>query len=375
MSYDENIMKKEKATILIVDDNKLNLEILNDFLEDEFNIITATNGNDAIGIVKKETIDLILLDIMMPDIDGYEVCSILKDDPLFRRIPIIMVTAKSSLDDKVKGLDTGADDYIVKPYNFDELLARIHSHLRIYKLQEEIAKTRIENELNTLKLDFLSIVSHELLTPLQSILGFSELILTDKSVSEKHQKYVNEIRNGGIRLKELINNLLLYTQLSANLYDKEIQDIDIAKQIDDISIILSDKLSMKNMTLNTEVEEGLILRINPDIFNEIMYKTIGNAIKFSKANTSITVSAYTENDSIIIKVSDFGIGVPDDVKDNIFKLFTQARDSYKTRPYDGLGLGLALVTRLVQHIKGNITVENNNPQGSTFIITIPNQTD
>jgi signal transduction histidine kinase len=371
MNYDENTIKKEKAIILIVDDNKLNLEILHDFLEDEFIIITASNGKTALEKVKKEVIDLILLDIMMPDIDGYEVCSILKNDPLYRRIPIIMVTAKSDLDDKIKGLDIGADDYVVKPYNFDELLARIHSHLRIYKLQEEITKTRIENELNTLKLDFLSIVSHELLTPLHSILGFSELILTEGSISEKYLKYIKEIRNGGVRLKELINNLLLYTQISANLYEKDIQDIDVANQIQDIKDILSDKLSMKNIILNTEVENGLILQINPDIFNEIMFKTIGNAIKFSKPNSSITVSAYTKGDLLVMKVSDFGIGISDEVRDSIFKLFTQARDSYKNRPYEGLGLGLALVQRLVQHINGNITVEKNHPKGSTFVITIP----
>jgi two-component system, sensor histidine kinase and response regulator len=365
--------KKKSSRILIVDDNRINLEILQDFLEDEFDVLTAVNGNDAIERVKTEMVDLILLDIMMPDISGYEVCRIIKGDPELRRIPIIMVTAKSDASDKVKGLDLGADDYVVKPFNFDELLARIHSQLRIYQLQEQIAKSRMENELNMLKLDFLSIVSHELRTPLHSILGFSELMLSNGSLSEKHRNYLKEINNGGKRLKELIENLLLYTQISADLYDKDIRKVDISEQITDIKDIFTDKLAKKNIQMETYVEDGLTLDINPGIFNEIMFKTIDNAIKFSQPNSSVSVKALKEENFIKIKISDFGVGVSNDVKERMFNLFTQGNKSYKTRAYEGLGLGLALVLRLIQYIKGSITVEENEPQGSTFIITIPVQ--
>lgn len=364
--------KLPPSRILIVDDNEMNLEILKELLEDEYDVISATNGKDTINIVKEEDVNLVLLDVMMPDISGFEVCKVLKSEPNSKQIPIMLVTAKSEISDRVKGLELGADDYVVKPFNFDELLARIRSHLRLYKLQEEITNARIENELNSLKLDFLSIVSHELRTPLHSILGFSELLLSDTSITEKQHNYLNEILAGGTRLKELIENLLLFTQISSNIYTKEKEKVNVNNLIEQIKEIFIVKIEKKNIVIDTsKVDKDLTLIINEEMFNQILFKVIDNAMKFSKKDGKIIISTEHNEKECKLEISDFGVGIPEEIKKNIFKPFEQGNPSYKTRPYNGLGLGLALVLKLVEQINGKIAVKDNEPSGSKFIITIP----
>lgn len=367
-----NSDKPNQSTILIVDDNEINIEILQEYLEDDYKVITATNGNEGIEIVRDGGVDLMLLDVMMPDINGYEVCEILKKEPAGKKVPIILVTAKAEVEDKVRGLEIGADDYIVKPFNFDELLARIKSHLRIYKLQEEVANAKVANELSKMKLDFLSIVSHELRTPLHSILGFTELLKSKKINNiEKSYKYLDEIHNGAIKLKELIENLLLYTQINTNMYQAEIKNINIYERLDSIKEFFSEKLQKKDIELKISVDKDTHLLISPEIFDQILFKIIDNAIKFSKIKNEILIESEIKEDFVIIKVSDYGIGISDELKKEIFKPFYQANSSYKTRSTEGLGLGLALVDKLIQYINGSITVEENTPNGSTFVISIP----
>ncbi|MDM8538599.1 ATP-binding protein [Desulfobacterales bacterium HSG17] len=374
--------------ILVVDDNETNIDILVEALEDAYDIRIATDGKRALKTVLADPPDLILLDIMMPEMDGYEVCEILKQNETTKKIPVIFLTALTEEQNESKGLALGAIDYIKKPFSPDIVRARVQNHLEreIYKnhLEELIEfRTTELNETkealrvaNNAKGNFLMNMSHELRTPLNGILMASELLpLCDsKSEIEEIQEIIHSSSNA---LLQSVEKILEFTgskngeveiesstfQLDEALAGIETHFFHKGTNIELIPVLDIDSESITNSLIGDK--ERLI---------EILNHLLENAAKFttSRPETVLRIRVTEkspEDANIEFSIADKGIGIKEEHFEQIYEPFFQA-DTSTTRQYDGIGIGLSVCKQLVELMDGKIWVESKPDLGSTFYFTI-----
>ena len=382
----------QNATILIVDDAPENLSILGELLSD-YNVKVAKNGEKALQIALSETPpNLILLDIVMPGMDGFDVCRKLKQNDSTYDIPVIFMTSLNATEDKVKGFEVGAVDYVTKPIQGEELQARVQTHLTLHFLQKEmkiinrtleervnertaelkIAKEKAE-ESSRLKSHFLSLMSHELRTPMNGILGYSEILsleLDDQQLKE----YADGIYDSGKRLKETLNSIINLSRLESNKLEVFLSDINIVERVRAL-LKSHESISSKkkiNLRFNSSQNE-IISKLDKTMFDIVINNLIDNAIKYTHEG-NVTVEIKTEkvkSDSyVIIDVKDTGIGIPKDKFKVIFEEFRQV-DEGQGRNFEGVGLGLAITKKLTKKLKGQIFVESEVGRGSIFRIKLP----
>lgn len=383
---------KTDYTILIVDDTPENLSILGEFLS-EYNIKVALNGVKAISIAFTEPFpDLILLDIMMPDMDGYHVCRQLKENPKTKNIPVIFISAMTDVDDKVKGFNYGAVDYITKPFQIEEVRSRINTHLTLSSLQKRLANINIEleqkvnertieliaaknkaEESNKVKGYFLALMSHELRTPMTGILGFAET-LRQELTDEMQKEMSRMIFESGLRLKNTLDSILSFSRVESGKIKPEPIAFDIVEK----SVILMHMHELhaqsKGLQLKFIPEDKVrIIALDEAMYEIIFNNLVNNALKYTN-HGSITVDLFMQTTGdfnfLCLKVSDTGIGIPQDKLDIIFEEFRQA-DEGMSRNFEGVGLGLSLVKRYSEAMGGDVEVISRLGSGSTFIVRFP----
>lgn len=396
-----NLEEIKGSKILIVDDNPGNLGVLFDYLSKlEFIILLAQSGEDALELVEENLPDIILLDILMPGIDGFETCRKLKSQKKTRDIPVLFISSLSEVFDKVKSFEAGGVDYITKPFQQEEVLARIKTHLNIIKLktrlekqnkdlQEQIeerkkaekeaylAKEEAESA-NRAKSAFLANMSHEIRTPMNAIMGFTD-ILDQKIIDNDQKKYLSLIRAGGNSLISLINDILDLSKIEAGKLELEYRASDICAVFEEIVNIFSHKVKEKKLELILDADPNLQV---PLIFDktrirQILFNLVGNAIKFTEKGY-IKIAAKGQNldkkrniMDIMISVEDTGIGIPKDQENLIFRPFEQCKGQCSSK-YGGTGLGLAITKRLVKIMGGSISLKSREGRGSRFIVCIKN---
>jgi len=390
----------ERATILVVDDTSDNLDLMSNLLKNTYKVKIANAGETALKIASsKSPPDLILLDIMMPGMDGYEVCQRLKSNPETINIPVIFLTARSGMEDEQKGLELGAVDYITKPISPPILMARVKNHLALkamgdflrdqnHFLELEVAKRTRElmsiqeiaikniqlEEANRMKSEFLANMSHELRTPLNSVIGFSEVLQGQMfgPINEKQQAYVKNILNSGNHLLSLINDILDLSKVESGKMEFELSDFSLRETME-ISLMM-----LKQKAHDKKVELRLALIPNPDVnivadqrkLKQILYNLLSNAVKFNRTGGTVDISVLTDAESVEITVADSGIGIREEDIPKLFHSFTQLESAY-TKEYEGTGLGLVLTKKLVERHGGRIWVESRFGAGSRFSFTIP----
>ncbi|OQY44540.1 MAG: hypothetical protein B6242_12490 [Anaerolineaceae bacterium 4572_78] len=399
----------EHEGVLIVDDNPTNLQILAEYLETaDFEIFVAEDGESALELIEYVTPDIILLDVMMPGIDGFETCHRLKNNPQTKDIPIIFMTALSDASDKVKGFEVGGVDYITKPLQYSEVLARVNTHLTIGNLQKKlqqandeleqrvadrthrlesiaIEKARLLTELEEtviklkeadhLKSEFLTNMSHEMRTPLNSILGFSELLLLgiNGELDPPIQDDIQLIYNSGQHLLAIVNDVLDISKIEAGLIELVLDTFDVHDIIADIQATSTILIGDKHVKIITDIPNDLSkVHADETRLKQILLNLMDNAIKFTNEG-QITMKVHqsdTEPKMMLFSITDTGIGIPHDKHDVIFKRFRQADMSYR-REYGGMGLGLTICQELVKMHGGNIGVISQMYKGSKFWFTIP----
>lgn len=358
-------------TVLVVDDHLVNLRLLTAILQGAgYTVITGSNSQEALEQITSQSPDIILLDVMMPGMNGFSLCRKLKKDPLFSDIPIIFLTSLSQKEDIIEGFSAGGNDYIVKPFNQQELLARVRNHLHLYDtLLENKRLTELSEDANRSKTEFLASMSHEIRTPLNSIIGMAEVLADTRLTSEQHN-YVRIFRSAGESLLEIINDILDLSKIEAGQTELEAIDFHLPSLLDSVVSILSVRAAEQNTPISIQIHPDVphALRADPTRLRQILINLVGNGLKFTK-NGTVQISVNTDSDNrLLFAIKDNGIGIPKEKQELIFESFTQA-DSLTTRKYGGTGLGLTICKKLSTIMNGDIWLESSPGTGSTFFFT------
>lgn len=367
----------DRGTILAVDDNITNLKIVTEhLLHAGFKVLSARNGESGIQRARLAQPDLILLDVQMPDLNGFEVCRRLKAEEAVKDIPVIFMTALNSVEDKLQGFAVGGVDYIPKPFEAAELLARVETHLLLYKQRRQIAELQQKERayflnLNQLKNQFVSTASHDLKNPIGIIKSYVELIEeTSPELDSDVKKYLERIKYGADQMLNLVKDLLDLTrmEMGATLELRQIA----------LSTFLTERLSdfellawQKKITLTSSLPQiNLQVSFDTGRMTQVINNLLSNALKYTPAGGEIKLAAYTQNGKLFIEISDNGLGIPAEDLPHLFDKFYRVRRE-KHLAEEGTGLGLAIVKTLVEKHDGQIQVKSTLGEGTTFSIIFP----
>lgn len=368
-------------SILIVDDVADNLKVLGYLLKEQgFRIAIASDGNTAINSALSKPPDLILLDVSMPEMDGFTVCNIMKNSEVTKDIPVIFLTARSEITDITRGFEVGAVDYITKPFNQAELLARVKTHLDLKTARETIRSKNEELDhknheliqLNKSKDKFFSIIAHDLKNPFSTLIGFTEFLTED--IHKLSKEDLTEIASGlnysANKLFELLNNLLEWSRIQTGNLSVNISDYHPAKMIqEDVSLLLQPAKN-KGLEINVSTDDEVLIRADRNMFRSVIQNLVFNAIKFSYPGNEIVIKGRALGDSYEISVTDTGVGIEESVLGELFRIENKYSTA-GTNDEPGTGLGLILCRELVEKMKGNISVVSSPGKGSTFSFTLP----
>ncbi|VAX36738.1 hypothetical protein MNBD_UNCLBAC01-1253 [hydrothermal vent metagenome] len=343
--------------ILIVDDNPINVEVMEENLSEEYSLEVAVSGEETLEKIVFFKPEIVLLDIMMPGMNGYEVCRRIRKLPELRFTKIIMVSAKALDSERIEGYDAGADDYMVKPFNRQELQAKIRVYLNL----------KSEEEMNEIKGDLLLLISHETNTPLNSIKGFAELLLhTD--LDEKQKIFVSTIVKSGDSLEKFIKKALLLSGLRGGDMKMAFKLEPLGLMIDESIKRLGDLAKEKNITFSVTEGTGKNIVCQRDLMESAFKAVIENAIKFSPEGELVLIEAGGENGWCTIKVTDHGKGIEADNLENIFDLFSVQDLEHH---HSGHGLSLAIARNIMVRHGGSLTAENVSGGGAAFTFSLP----
>jgi CheY-like chemotaxis protein len=388
MTTPNNMKDKSKFNVLIVDDRPENLLTLEGILESEaLNILKANSGNEALSIMLEHNIALVLMDVQMPGMDGFEVAEIMRSSERTKYIPIIFVTAISKQRQHIfKGYESGAVDYLYKPLDLEILQSKIKAFIDFFQHKNALEETtrkleKTVNELNkakqiaeeatNAKSTFLATMSHEIRTPLNGIIGLAELGMMDEGITETQRERLLDIRNSGESLLEIINEILDISKIEADKLELEEIEFSLREVIEKIVNLLSVKVFQEKLEFVCEISPELpdVLVGDPLRLRQILINLLSNAVKFTEEGTvSIHVKLLElieEQVSIEFSVEDTGIGIPKEKIGRLFQSYTQV-DSSTTRTHGGTGLGLTISQRLVNLMGGMIRVESSLGEGSRF---------
>ena len=361
-------MNDDKQFLLLVaDDNKSNLKLLTSILhENNYRIAIALTGVKVLEFVEKEIPDLILLDIMMPEMDGYEVCKRLKSNDKTKDIPILFLTAKVETDDIVLGFNLGGADYVLKPFKKEELLVRIRTQLELSESRKLILK------LNNMKDRLFSIISHDLKSSLGLSMNFFQL-LTEKNpdlMELDREELLLQLKDESQKTYNLLENLLFWARDQQNLQEIKIETLNLNGIINEIYNLFSNKAKNKNVNLITNIAEDIFIDCDREMINIVFRNLVSNALKFTKSGDKITISAIAKTDTVQIEISDTGVGISPENLDKMFRL-DQFMTTKGTLGEAGTGLGLSLCKEFIKKNNGKIEVQSEINIGTKFLIHLP----
>lgn len=360
-----------RQSIAIVDDTPANLKLLENMLREQgYRIFAFPRGDFALRSFERNRPDLILLDINMPVLNGFEVCKKLKEDENLRDIPVIFISAYSETLDKVKAFSVGGVDYVTKPFQLEEVIARITTHLKISNLQQELTrKYREQQELEALKDNLVHMIVHDMRSPLQGMLGYLELLQNDCDLlSETHQGYVSLVEQSGKLLINMISDLLDVTRLEKN-------SMPMNKQFADMRNIIEQ--AVKNLGCLAEDRMELFLPDGPvmlicdvELIARVVSNILSNALKYEPDGGKVRITCRHDENKVSISISDDGPGIPMEYHQKIFEKFGQFSPDGGRKPLSS-GLGLTFARLAVEAHGGTITLDSEMGKGSTFTFDLP----
>lgn len=392
----------DQQSILIVDDNATNLAVIANYLEARgFTVLVARDGLSGLEKAQYAAPDLILLDVMMPGLDGFETCRRLKANETTKKIPVIFMTALSETEHKIKGFSVGGVDYVTKPFQQEEVWARVTTHLQLYALTEHLeqmvamrtAELQVAyaylQQLDRAKLDFIQVTSHELRTPLSIISGYTQLLQENKIVAanDEVQQLVQNILKGTGRMQYILNHILDALQIEQKMIRPYCQPVIIAEVIDTVSMQFESVLLQRQLTLTHILQDLPPLSADIELLHKLFYHLLVNAIKYTPDGGRITITGRSvtipsKPPEIEVVIEDTGIGIDPDQLTLIFEKFYQSGEvafhstgqtSFKG---GGPGLGLAIAKGIVSAHNGQIWAESQRHDedlcpGSRFYVRLP----
>jgi len=396
----------QPARILIVDDNPKNLQVLGKLLQEaEYAIEFATNGKAALEWIDIQGFDIMLLDINMPEMDGFEVCRKIRINPKLDKMPIIFLSANSDRESILKGFEQGAQDYVTKPFDSRELLVRVKTHLSLKESREKLEKmNRIledkvaertlhlqmaNNQLLTLNKDlivekeraeasdrlksaFLNNISHEIRTPLNGILGFAPFIIEPGITQEEKEMYLKILNESSKRLVDTITDYVDISMLVSGTMTCRREAVSLCSVFKQLQTSYGKICKEKGLIFNiqfTNPEDTPILHTDEKLLIKAISHLLNNAIKFTNQG-EIELGYQVSNDKINLFVADTGVGISEDALKRIFEVFMQ-ENAATTRGHEGSGLGLSITSGIIKLLHGEINIESDKGKGTTAKLILP----
>ena len=367
---EEPVRTPESARILLADDNADMRDYVTRLLRERWEVEAVADGALALARARQTLPNLILSDIMMPGMDGFELLQALRADPLTRAIPVIFLSARAGEESRIEGLSAGADDYLIKPFSARELLARVGTHLALSRLRVEADRARERAEVaNRSKDEFLAMLGHELRNPLAPIVTALHLMrLRDDETFHKERSLIERQVNHLVRL---VDDLLDVSRITRGRVELKRERIEMSEVVAKAIEMASPLIEQRQHQLAIDVRRGLAVEADAVRMAQVVANLLNNAAKYTEPHGTITIAAGIEGGEIFLRVRDTGIGLSAEILPRVFDLFVQERQAID-RAQGGLGLGLAIVRTLVELHGGRVEARSEgHGRGSEFTLRMP----
>ena len=356
-----------KSRILVVDDTSKNLQVVGTMLRNEgYDVTPAGSGAQALDRVLVRLPDLILLDLMMPEMDGLEVCRRLKADSFTQAIPVIFLTASTEMEHLVQGFEVGAVDYVTKPFNPPELLARVRTHLELKHARERL------REMNDEKNEFMGIAAHDLRNPLNAVKGYTEMMREEPDMEQQERsELLDRVHDATTRMVEMVQNLLDANRIERGEMQLNLTPTDLVPVLNSVVETQRSHATAKQQTIHLESETTpVVIQLDPSVTVQILENLISNAVKYSPPGREIFVRLKKYAHGVRVEVQDQGPGLSTEDQKKLFGKF--ARLSAKpTGGEHSTGLGLSIVKKMVEAMNGKVWCESELGKGADFIVEFP----
>lgn len=359
-------MTQPRNKILAVDDNVIDIMTMEKSLGEHYELKTASTGEQALEVAAEFQPDIILLDNMMPGLEGGDVCRRIRSDSRLRHTKIIMISGKSRVSERIEAYQAGADDYITKPFNEGELLAKIRVYLRLKSVEE----------LDQFKTDVLTLLCHEARTPLNGLIAPVEMLMSEEEVDAEEKKLLIEmVHSAAKRLHHFFENVMLLSYLKSGKLPLNPEPADLREVVHEAVCEVATKAAEHNIIIEERFDSAPAANIDRQRIRMVIASILDNAIRFSPSGARVTVSVAGEDDSVCICVTDHGEGIDPDYLPYVFEELSDPDIDHHSR---GQGLSLAIARQIVQHHNGTITAESTKGSGTpsgvprtTFTIRLP----
>ncbi len=369
----ESTINRSDYKILVVDDVVSNVLLLKILLTNEkFQVITCNGGNACLELSRTQHPDLILLDVMMPDLSGFDTAVELKKDPKTADIPIIFLTALNNPSDLVHGFQVGANDFLTKPFNKEELVMRVMHQISLVAAKRIIVQQNEELRRTISNRDKMySVIAHDLRSPMASIRMVLNLVvnmLSPDAIGQEVYDLIDKANKESEETHDLLDNLLKWTKSQTGRLNVVLQDFeldDVVPGVVDIFVMIAET---KKIKLNLQTGDGLVVTADKDMLKTVIRNFLSNAIKFSNENSSIDILVSQEDEFAKVSIRDHGVGIS---PDRLSGLFSDGKTTYGTANEEGSGLGLQLCKDFAEKNGGKVSVESVVGEGSTFSVYVP----